>query len=1178
MSGARASGQKAEGRVNVETAAQLLDFRGNGISPISEHAAAEQLRGAVALHNVLQEERFAYLADEVGMGKTYVALGALALFRHFDPSFRVLVIAPRENIQKKWVKELRNFTARNIRFSDLRTRAVHGAPARATVLCNSLVELVREAAVDPDRDFFARLTSFSLPLGERNPDAWRTKRDQLREHLPWLEPSLFDLRNKERFKDNFARAVNCGLPTFDLVILDEGHNLKAGFHADAASRNRMLALALGHPTQRDAAREGFPGYAPRAKRVLFLSATPLENDYVQLWNQLDVFGFGARAPVLRDQHGSDDEKREFARRFLIRRVTTLPVGGQEMTKNLYRREWRNGGVSTHDEPLVVPDERQRLTVALVQKKVSEVLRGSRFNNSFQIGMLASFESFLETAGVRSADTEQEGVSTFDGADQTDRADERLGVDVGAINGLARNYRRQFGSELPHPKMDAVVDRLAEAFTTAEKSLVFVRRVASVKELQRKLEERYDEYVFRRLRTEIKPSLLSSIERFIAQYRDDRSHERRRRDVDSAILEEAAAPDEETIVEEPTADDQGGLESFFAWFFRGEGPDSRMLSGATLQKRFSQAGSIHSTFFEDNHVAWLLGTPPGQVTAALASYLGRPVEPLARELEHSTAALLPAVKKQHRRNVFLAFQQAAVTLLAEHPGALQERARIVREERYATGDLSTKGTPEPPALDDWLELSTFWTALRERPRLRDTLWPVPHGSDARAHFRETEIRRELLSAMARLGHPFVDLYVLSVNRLDRLDLRVREQDDGTGNDLASDFLDLLERQSARPGENTSFHELHEAAQNFDLILAVNEPSVRSESLDGAATRFGRLLRAQQPVGGMFGQVNETLVRQFRMPGYPLVLITTDLLQEGEDLHTFCSAVYHYGISWMPSSTEQRVGRVDRVSSQTDRRLTSSPSLPDGHKLLQVYYPHLRDTVEVLQVGRVLERLNRFMRLMHENLGGHESEERRLNVTTEILRVQRQVEPIREPLRTAFPVRDEMLRAPARALAVTPGDSVRLFRRFLALQQEALGNAGIEWEDRIADNALFGTMQLRTRRQPFTLLLRSVQGRAVVRCVSPVGHLSLELTEEAIRSATRSSGVRVGAVFNQSLASYNLTIEGDVLLGAPRADAGRVTWLLQRVAGVADRLEEMLLGLDAPMSKFRSDLETEAVYER
>jgi len=52
--------------------------------------------------------------------------------------------------------------------------------------------------------------------------------------------------------------------------------------------------------------------------------------------------------------------------------------------------------------------------------------------------------------------------------------------------------------------------------------------------------------------------------------------------------------------------------------------------------------------------------------------------------------------------------------------------------------------------------------------------------------------------------------------------------------------------------------------------------------------------------MAGQVNQTLLRQFRLPGYPFVLLTTDILQEGEDLHTFCAAIYHYGISWTPSA--------------------------------------------------------------------------------------------------------------------------------------------------------------------------------------------------------------------------------------------------------------------------------------
>ena len=63
--------------IGVDTAGELLDFRGPRRA-IDEGAAAEQLRGAVAVHNILEEEGVAYLADEVGMGKTYVALRALS--------------------------------------------------------------------------------------------------------------------------------------------------------------------------------------------------------------------------------------------------------------------------------------------------------------------------------------------------------------------------------------------------------------------------------------------------------------------------------------------------------------------------------------------------------------------------------------------------------------------------------------------------------------------------------------------------------------------------------------------------------------------------------------------------------------------------------------------------------------------------------------------------------------------------------------------------------------------------------------------------------------------------------------------------------------------------------------------------------------------------------------------
>jgi len=267
--------------IDIVAARELIDFNA---SNIGEARAREQLAGAVAMHNILERYNVAYLADEVGMGKTYVALGAMALFRHFEPEFRVLVIAPRENIQRKWMKELGNFAKNNFRFRDLRVKSLRGGPARPIVMCDNLHDFVHEVSVDSRRDFFLRMSSFSFGLGEDR-EAWKTQRDNLRRELPWLADEVFDLRSKkEEFKDNFARAVCCALPKFDLVIVDEAHNMKHGFRTGVAARNRVMGLAFGRSLDQIDS-QLFPGYGKRAQRVLFLSATPIEGSYEQLWNQ-----------------------------------------------------------------------------------------------------------------------------------------------------------------------------------------------------------------------------------------------------------------------------------------------------------------------------------------------------------------------------------------------------------------------------------------------------------------------------------------------------------------------------------------------------------------------------------------------------------------------------------------------------------------------------------------------------------------------------------------------------------------------------------------------------------------------------------------------------------------------------------------------------------------------------
>ena len=622
-------------RIGVDFARELIDFSGssNGSNGHRRHLinpafAKSQLEGTVAAHNMLAENRVAYIADEVGMGKTYVALGVMGLVRHFRPDARMLVVAPRENIQRKWVKELGNFVRNNWRVIDNRVKSVQGTPANRPTVCHSLASFAHELTINDSRDFFLRMTSFSLAL--RDPTRRKRYGDQLRYYLPWLPKSALSSANEREFREQFGRGLNALVPDIELLVVDEAHNLKKGFGSrgdkHVSNRNRILGLTLGHPS-------GTVHYSwcrPRVKRVLCLSATPFEYDYGDLWRQLDVLGAaevqvgdaGKRRmfPVSGLAAGDFDEdtKREIASELLIRRVTYLDIGGEKHTKNMYRREWRYGGFRRFDKPIRFEDPRQRLIVGLVQKKVAEVLGDERFGNHFQIGMLSSFESFLETVSrvrkkqLAAEETDRERVegegdqATFDGR-QTPDEEERRGADTRVLNALIESYRQRFQQGLPHPKLDAAVRSLASAFKTGDKALVFVRRVATVAELARRLDREFDSWIRRRMKKAL-PELRNKIDELFLRF----ANETRDNSEDTVATSKPANSEVRGTKSDGRLygvdDDRGGRENFFSWFFRGAGPKG-VLSGAAFQKnRLSGTAAVYSTLFEDDLVSWLLGRP------------------------------------------------------------------------------------------------------------------------------------------------------------------------------------------------------------------------------------------------------------------------------------------------------------------------------------------------------------------------------------------------------------------------------------------------------------------------------------------------------------------------------------------------------------------------------------------
>ena len=1169
----------------------MIDYSGG--REVGEGVSEEQLKGAVAIHNMLVEHKVAYLADEVGMGKTYVALGAAALFRHFTPGWRVLYITPRENIQDKWRKELLNFTAKNWKVLDNRVKSFQRTPAYSLRFCSNLVSLAHESTINNQADFLVRMTSFSLGLSLRDPQQWKWRRDELLENIPWLDASLFDLRgDKEEFKVNYARALNLILPQFDLVVVDEAHNLKHGLIESAATRNRLIAAVLGHPEFAD--EQHFPGYGKRFERALLLSATPLETNYAELWNQLDIFDCGKDLSSLCDSSLGDEQKEEIARRFLIRRMTGLTIGGKLYTKNMYRREWRNGGVAEHDDPLRVADERQRLVVGLVQKKVAEVIGTDRFNHSFQIGMLASFESFMETTRAKKS-TDEDDETTFAESYQTERKAEKEGIDTPSINSLARTYRREFGTPLPHPKMDSVVERLRRSIATGEKALVFVRRIKSVDEMVEKVNFAYDDWLLEDIHARLPESIQGDFGRAVSLYREEKQTRRLRREQRYEPKDQADEEDESLIFKDE--DDEGDIDNFFAWFFRGEGPDG-FLSGAAFNKnRLSSEGSFYSVFFEDNYLADLLGFPDNMLHS-LSQCLGKDLKSTEESLRHQAYAHFRFRSKSKsfpRLRVYAAYQEAGLSLIT-HLAAdeeLRSRAQIVLRERFGgrTPDPLTP-TANFPDHAEYLSAETFFTMLRKRPSLLDSLWPQDQQERYGDYFRRKEQRRELLLASARLGHGMIDLWLLFVQRLQSLSLRGQDRAEGAVKTLIEDYLDLLARQAeATWGRFNTFHELSQISSNFDLITAVNFPEMREMSLNDLALFLGRALARQSPVAGMSEGVNKNVVRQFLMPGYPLVIVTTDVLREGADLHTFCKDVYHYGISWTPSSMEQRTGRVDRIRSLAQRTLDKRESVT-GDELLQVYYPHLKDTVERIQVERVYERLNKFVRMLHKQLSGEQIQgSSSINMARDILFHRTDIKPIVGPLKSSFEVKDEDLHNELPLKLPAGVDvSTRLILKFKSLIFQLLEGwesesevSRDEWKfvgtffiDETPSIVLKGKRAKTNRIQPASIFVQSGtgDGRVFLRCVSPVGAVDLEdrwVLSQLEGFQGKLSPARICTASRDRLGGCNLTIESDHLFNLDSTTLDDMKAMVVAATIAADALEELLLGVDKLIDDYHGNLD-------
>ena len=127
----------------------------------------------------------------------------------------------------------------------------------------------------------------------------------------------------------------------------------------------------------------------------------------------------------------------------------------------------------------------------------------------------------------------------------------------------------------------------------------------------------------------------------------------------------------------------------------------------------------------------------------------------------------------------------------------------------------------------------------------------------------------------------------------------------------------------------------------------------EGADGESSRV-TLANVQVAMGTTRRDKRSRLMRAFNTPFFPDILVCSQVMGEGVDLQRFCRHVIHHDLDWNPSTIEQRTGRVDRLGCKAE-----------GCQPIVVYLPYLAGTADERQYRVMSDREQWFRVVMGQD---------------------------------------------------------------------------------------------------------------------------------------------------------------------------------------------------------------------
>jgi superfamily II DNA or RNA helicase len=217
-------------------------------------------------------------------------------------------------------------------------------------------------------------------------------------------------------------------------------------------------------------------------------------------------------------------------------------------------------------------------------------------------------------------------------------------------------------------------------------------------------------------------------------------------------------------------------------------------------------------------------------------------------------------------------------------------------------------------------------------------------------------QEITRRYLRTPSFLVRFFPLSQERLDEDAVRIAfTTGDGSGqslHDVLKEFLTFLAERCIEEERRDYLEKIGEI-QTGAIIGHDAQTAFGADEHQGAAPE--RLLANVRLVNGAVkSETRQRLMLTFNSPFFPEVLIASNVMAEGVDLHRFCRCVIHHDLCWNPSTLEQRTGRVDRIGAKVER--CGQP--------IRVYLPYLAATQDEKQYRVVMDRERWFSVVMGE----------------------------------------------------------------------------------------------------------------------------------------------------------------------------------------------------------------------